>query len=92
MLVKLLTEVWRHEDGKSCFSRIYVFSPSVHIDPIWMPVRMMIEEEILDLSNPNHAQEKFFFDEPDMEALQKILDQQFAIIELSRQKKRREEP
>ena len=52
----------------------------------------MIEEEILDMRNRNHAQEQFFFEEPDMEALQKILDQQFAIIELSRRKKRREEP
>ena len=92
LLVKLLTEVWRHEDGKSCFSRIYVFSPSVTVDPIWRPVKEMIEEEILDMRNPNHANEKFFYDEPDMEALQNILDQQFAIIELSRRKKRREEP
>ena len=91
-VVKLLTEVWRHEDGKSCFSRIYVFSPSVTVDPIWQPVKEMIENEILDIRNPNHAQKKFFFEEPDMEALHKILDQQFAIIELSRQKKRREEP
>ena len=62
MLVKLLTEVWRHEDGKSCFSRIYVFSPSVTIDPIWVPVRKMIEEEILDMRNPNHNQGQFFFE------------------------------
>ena len=31
-LVKLVTEVYRHKDGKSCFDRIYVFSPSVHVD------------------------------------------------------------
>ena len=51
LLVKLITEVWRHEDGKSCFERIYVFSPSVTVDPIWRPVRAMFENEILDMSN-----------------------------------------
>ena len=70
-----------------------MFSPSVHVDPIRVPVRKLIAEEILDVAhNPKHAQEKFSLEEPDMEALQQILDQQFAIIELSRRKKRREEP
>ena len=67
-LVKLITEVWRHKDGKSCFDRIYVFSPSVNHDPMWRPVREMIESEILDLMNPNHRNEPFFFDEPLPEA------------------------
>ena len=92
MLVKLITEVWRHEDGKSCFERIYVFSPSISVDPIWRPVREMIESEILDMRNPNHANEQFFFEDPDFDAMSKILDQQFAIVELSRQKKRKTEP
>ena len=92
MLVKLITEVWRHEDGKSCFERIYVFSPSVSVDPIWMPVREMIENEILDMRNPNHANEQFFVEDPDFEAMSRILDQQFAIVELSRRKKRKTEP
>ena len=74
MLVKLLTEVWRHEDGKPCFSRIYVFSPSVSVDPVFAPLRKMIEEELLDIAhNPRHAHEKIFFDEPDMEAFAKHL-------------------
>ena len=86
LLVKLLTEVWIHEDGKSCFERIYVFSPSVTIDPVWAPVRDLIENQILDMRNPNHANEQYFFEEPDFEAMQRILDQQFAIVELSRRK------
>ena len=90
-LVKLVTEVYRHKDGKSCFDRIYVFSPSVHVDPIWKPVKDMIESEILDMMNPNHAKEQYFFDEPDFKAMEEIIDAQFAIIELSRQKKRKEE-
>ena len=69
LLVKLITEVWRHSDGKSCFERIYVFSPSVTVDPIWRPVREMIENEVLDMMNPNHSKEQFFFDEPDFKAM-----------------------
>ena len=53
-LVKLVTEVYRHKDGNSCFERIYVFSPSVNVDPIWKPVKDMIENEILGMMNPNH--------------------------------------
>ena len=92
LLVKLITEVWRHEDGKSCFERIYVFSPSVTVDPIWRPVREMITSEILDMTNPNHNQEQFFFDEPDFAAMERTIDEQLAIIKLSRAKKRKEEP
>ena len=51
-LVRLITEVYRHKDGKSCFDRIYVFSPSVNHDPMWQPVRDLIGNEILDMRNP----------------------------------------
>ena len=90
-LVKLVTEVYRHKDGKSCFDRIYVFSPSVNVDPIWKPVKDMIESEILDMMNPNHQKEQFFCDEPDFKAMEDSIDTQFALIELSRQKKRKED-
>ena len=89
---RLVTEVYRHKDGKSCFDRIYVFSPSVNVDPIWKPVKDMIENELLDMMNPNHQKEQFFFDEPDFKAMEEIIDTQFAMIELSRQKNRKEEP
>ena len=59
---------------------------------MWRPVREMIESEILDLLNPNHRDEPFFFDEPDFGAMERIIDQQFSIIQLSRTKKRKEEP
>ena len=90
-LVKLITEVYRHKDDRSCFDRIYVFSPSVNHDPMWKPVRDMIESEILDPLNPNHRNEQAFFDEPDFAAMERIIDEQFAIIQLSRQKKRKDE-
>ena len=59
-LVKLVTKVYRHKGGKSCFDRIYVFSPSVHMEPIWKPVRDMIENELPDVTKPNQAKETLF--------------------------------
>ena len=51
----------------------------------------MLESENRDMMNPNHQKEQFFFDEPDFKAMEDIIDTQFALIELSRQKKRKEE-
>ena len=59
-LVKLITEVYRHRDDKSCFEPIYVLSPSVNHDPMWKPVRDVVENEILDMRNPSHARKKYF--------------------------------
>ena len=31
---------------KNCFSRIYIFSPSIDVDSTWLPVKKYIEEEM----------------------------------------------
>ena len=59
---------------------------------MWRPVRDMIESEILDPLNPNSRNEQFFFDEPDFAAMRRIIDEQFAIVQLRRSKKRKDEP
>ena len=101
-LQRLLTEVWIGSDGKSCFDRIYIFSPSVGstfedgIDETWTPVKRMIETQIVDRSNPRRNAETFFFDDLNagaMEELAKIIDLQHQMIELSRKKYgRKKEP
>ena len=92
-LQRLFTEVWVGNDGKSCFDRIYIFSPHVGstfedgIDETWTPVKRLIETQLIDRTNPNHNAETFFFDELNaqaMEELAKIIDLQHAMIELSR--------
>ena len=35
------TDLYRKKDGNSVFKRIYVFSPSVHADPAWHPVKKL---------------------------------------------------
>ena len=100
-LQRLATEVWVHKDGKSCFGRNYVFSASVGktfddgIDDTWLPVKRLIDSQLIDRTNPNHNAEQFFYDDLDataMQALSDIVDMQFRMIELSRKHGRKKEP
>ncbi len=99
-LQRLFTEVWTDGNGKSCFDRIYIFSPSVGdwdtgIDETWTPVKRLIETQLVDRSNPMHMKERFFFDELNADAMQElsnIIDLQYHMIELSRKHGRKKEP
>ena len=58
-------------------------------------MKRLIREQLVDLSNPNHAAEQFFFDELNadaMKALDEIINVQFHIIALSRKQGRKREP
>ena len=63
LLSNLILDVYRN-----CFSRIYVFSPSIDIDYTWLPVKKYIEE---DLKAVETEDDKFYFSEYDPEALEK---------------------
>lgn len=63
---------------KDCFSRIYIFSPSVDVDATWQPVRKYIESEM----KVQHTEdEPIYFDHYDPEALYKIINTQQKVIE-----------
>ena len=60
-----------------CFSRIFVFSPSISVDQqTWQPVKDMISKEIT-----NNDDEQFYFDHYDEDALFNIINTQRKIIE-----------
>ena len=60
-----------------CFSRIYIFSPSINVDyQTLQPVKDMITKEIT-----NNDDEQFYFDHYDEEALLNIINTQRKIIE-----------
>jgi len=62
---------------RDCFSRVYIFSPSINVDfQTWQPVKKYIEKEI----NANED-ENFYFDHYDEEALLNIINTQRKIIE-----------
>ena len=70
---------------RNCFSRVYIFSPSIHIDSIWDPVKEYIKKELKPSKD-----EKYLFDHYDPKDLEKIIDQQYKITEyLKKQKKKK---
>ena len=60
VLVDLILRLYRN-----AWERIYIFSPSVHIDSCWKPVKDYIENDL----KVDGSKEPFFFDtwEPDPE-------------------------
>ena len=45
-LISAILEQYRTADGSSVFERVFLFSPSIHIDDGWKPVKEFIENEM----------------------------------------------
>ena len=70
---------------RNCFSRIYVWSPSIHIDIIWDEVKTYIRKELKPSKD-----EKHLFDHYDPKDLEAIINQQYKITDyLKKQKKKK---
>ena len=61
---------------KNCFSRIYIFSPSIEVDHTWVAVKKYISEEMKVVHSD---EEPIYFDHYDPEALSNIIDVQHKI-------------
>ena len=72
LLQNLILDVYR-----GCFSRWYVFSPSVNLDHTWVAVK----DHVRNVMGVDTDKEKCFFDEYDPEALEAIIKQQFKLAE-----------
>jgi hypothetical protein len=68
---------------RGAFERIYIFSPSVHIDSVWAPVKDYIEKEM----KIDGEKEPFFFDTWEPAVLAQIVDTQKRVIEESKKQK-----
>ena len=68
---------------RNCFSRIYIFSPSIDVDATWSPVQKYIEDE-MELKESD--KDKFYFDHYDPDELQRIIDTQHKVIEYMKNK------
>ena len=53
---------------KGCFSRIYIWSPSIEVDSTWKPVKYCIRDHI----KPNDR-EKCYFDSYDPSELEQVI-------------------
>jgi hypothetical protein len=68
---------------RRCFDRIFVFSPSVDIDMTWLPVKKYVSDTLtVDVSK-----EPCFFEHWDPADLEKIIDDQYRIIEFQKKQK-----
>ena len=65
------------------FSRIYIFSPSINVDSVWLPVKKYIDHEI----KINTKEEQCYFEEYNSNDLKNIIDTQHKIIEFMKSKK-----
>ena len=68
---------------KNCFERIYIFSPSIHVDHTWEPVKEYIKKTMRSKDDEPEC----YYDHYDPESLEKIIDTQKKIIEFQKQKK-----
>ena len=71
LLQALILDFWKTKAGKSCFERIYIFSPSVNVDPAWLPVKSFSKKQL----HVDESEEPCFFDSYDHEALAHIIGQ-----------------
>jgi hypothetical protein len=72
LLAKLILNVYR-----GCFERIYVFSPSAHLDQTWQAVKDY-QEHIMKVKET--PKETLYFDHYNPEDLQNIIDTQHKVI------------
>ena len=70
LLQNMVLDIYR-----GCFSRIYVFSPSINIDHTWEPVKDYIRDHI----KPNDR-EQIYFDSYDPSALEHIISTQHKVV------------
>ena len=85
LLVSMITDLYRKKDGHSVFKRVYVFSPSVHVDGCWRPVEKFVREEL----KVDPEKEQWAWDRYDPGALQEIIDTQKEVIAAAKEKKLR---
>jgi hypothetical protein len=79
LLVNLILDVYR-----GCFSRVYIFSPSIDVDYTWHPVKKYIANE---MKVQESEDDKFYYDNYDEVALENITYVQHKIIEYMKENK-----
>jgi len=78
LLSNLILDIYR-----DCFSRIYIFSPSIHVDHSWLGVKKYIEKE---MKVKHTDEEPIYFAEYEPEDLERIIDTQHKIIKYMKDK------
>ena len=75
----MFLNIYRH-----CFSRVFIFSPSINVDATWAPVKEYIEKE-MNVKRPQD--EPIYSDRYNPEALLKIITAQHKVLEFQKKQK-----
>ena len=75
LLVNMILDIYRN-----VFSRVFIWSPSIEVDSIWLPVKKYIKHQM----KVDTDKEKCWFEEFNVEDLEKVLDTQHKITEYSK--------
>ena len=78
LIQNLILKIYR-----GCFERIYIVSPTAHIDEAYKEVIKYIEKEL----KIDNKKEQYLFDEYNPEALEHIIDTQHKVIEYQKKNK-----
>ena len=69
---------------KGLFERVYIFSPSIHVDHTWEPVKEYLKHHI----DPKSDEPELYYDHYNPEALEQIVDTQRKVVEFQKEKKK----
>eukprot|EP00438_Fugacium_kawagutii_P005622 Skav208681 [mRNA] locus=scaffold775:308467:309246:+ [translate_table: standard] len=78
LLINMILDIY-----KNSFQRIYIWSPSINVDTIWLPVKKYIKNTMkIDVDK-----EPCFFEEFNAQDMEKIIDTQHKVIEYQKKHK-----
>ena len=80
LLSNMILDIYR-----DCFSRIYIWSPSINVDSTWKPVKDYIRDHI----KPNEG-EKIYFDSYDPAELEQVINTQKKVIDYQKEQKHKD--
>ena len=71
---------------RGSFERIYIFSPSIHVDDTWTAVKKYVS----DVMKVDAEKEQIYYEEYDPVALKKIIETQHKVIDFQKKNKQKE--
>ena len=80
LLTNMILDIYR-----DCFSRVYVWSPSIHVDPTWKHVNDYIRDHV----KPNDRN-KCYFDSHEPSELEQVIKTQQKVIDYHEEQKHKD--
>lgn len=78
LLQSMVLDIYR-----DCFSRIYIFSPSIDVDQTWEPVKEYLAQNL----KQDEKKEKYLFDSYQPTELERIIETQYKVVDFMKHNK-----